>query len=108
MSIDAIDIDALSLDELEALNHRIVERLKFFDTVQAHRNMMAFNIGAKVSFDSTRHGRLFGTLVKFNRKTVTVLTEAGQQWKVSPHLLTEIKDATPKQRVVHTTDVEHE
>jgi hypothetical protein len=104
----SIDIDALSVEELEALNHRIVERLKFLDSVQAHRNMMAFNIGAKVSFESTRHGRLFGTLVKFNRKTVTVLTEAGQQWKVSPHLLTEIKDATPKQRFVHTSDLKRE
>lgn len=103
MSVD-IDIDALSIEELEALNHRIVERLKFLDSVQAHRNMMAFNIGAKVSFDSTRHGRLFGTLVKFNRKTVPVLTEAGQQWKVSPHLLTEIKDATPKQRTIYANN----
>jgi hypothetical protein len=107
MSID-IDIDVLSVDELEALNHRIVERLKFLDGVQAHYNMMAFNIGAKVTFDSTQHGRQFGTIAKFNRKTVTVLTEAGQQWKVSPHLLTEVKDATPKQRFVHASDVKGE
>lgn len=107
MSLD-IDIDTLSIEELEVLNHRIVERIKFLDGVQAHYDMMAFNIGAKVTFDSARHGRQFGTLVKFNRKTVTVLTEAGQQWKVPPQLLTEVKDATPKQRVVQTNDVDGE
>ncbi len=26
-------------------------------------------------------------LVKYNRKTVTVLTEDGRKWNVSPHLL---------------------
>ena len=71
-------------------------------------DVMAFNIDAKVSFESTRHGRLFGTLVKFNRKTVTMLTEAGQQWKVSPHLLTDIKDAALKQHSIHVRDIEGE
>ncbi len=102
MSLD-IDIDALSIDELEALNHRIVERIKFLDGVQAHYDMMAFNVGAKVTFDSARHGRQFGTIAKFNRKTVTVLTESGQQWKVPPHLLREIKDATPEQHFVRVS-----
>ena len=99
-----IDIDALSIEELEALNHRIVERIKFLDDVEAHYDMMTFNIGVNVTFDSTRHGRQFGTRVKFNRKTVSVLTADGQQWKVPPHHLTEVKDATPKRRVVQTND----
>lgn len=33
--------------------------------------MMTFNLGAGVSFDS-QHGRQFGIVVKYNRKTVTV------------------------------------
>ena len=44
-----IDIDQMTEEELVALNHRIVERLKFLDTVQAHRDMMAFNIGARAA-----------------------------------------------------------
>jgi hypothetical protein len=31
-------------------------------------------------------------LVKYNKKTVTVITESGHKWNVSPHLLTKIKD----------------
>ena len=53
--------------------------------------MMAFNLGARVSFE-TQDGREFGTLVKYNRKTVTVLTEDGRQWRVSLGLLSPVKD----------------
>lgn len=56
-SIGSDPIDHLTIAELEALNRRIVERLKFLDTVQAHRDMMALNLGAKVSFESSCYGR---------------------------------------------------
>ena len=93
---DEIDIDHLTIEQLEALNHRIVERLKFLDAVQAHRDMMALNIGATVSFDSPRHGRQVGTVVKFNRKTVTVISEDGlRRWNVPPQMLSPLKDVNP-------------
>lgn len=90
-----IDIDGLSLEELIQLNHRIVERIKMLRDMQAHVDMMAFNLGARVSFD-TQEGRVFGTLVKYNRKTVTVLTDDGRQWRVSPSLLSAVKDIDPQ------------
>ena len=99
-----IDIDKMTRDELVALNHRIVERLKFLDSLQAHRDMMAFNIGARVSFDSGRGERLLGTLLKFNRKTVTVVTDNGQKWNISPHLLSPVKDAKPTQSFVYANE----
>lgn len=104
MSAD-IDIDALGIEELEELNERIVARLKFLDTVRAQQTMMQLNLGAQVSFDSARHGRVFGTVIKFNQKTVVVLTEDRKQWRVPPHILSPIKDATPKQSVVPSSDV---
>lgn len=90
-----VDIDGLSLEELVQLNHRVVERIKMLRAMQAHVDMMAFNLGARVSFDS-QEGRLFGTLVKYNRKTVTVLTDDGRQWRVSPSLLSAVKDINPE------------
>ena len=93
----AIDIDQLTVEELVALNHRIVERLKFLESLQAHKDMMAFNLGARVSFESAEYGRQLATLVKFNRKTVTVMTDRGQRWNISPHLLSPVKEAKPKQ-----------
>ena len=86
-----IDIDGLSYEELVHLNRRIVERLKMLQAMQAHVDMMAFNLGARVSFDS-QDGRELGTLVKYNRKTVTVLGDDGRQWRVSPSLLSPVKD----------------
>lgn len=94
--IMTIDLEKMSTEELVALNHRIVERLKHLESVQTYKAMMDFNIGAQVSFES-RDGRELGTLVKFNRKTVTVITGGGTRWNISPHLLTLVKDVGPTQ-----------
>lgn len=88
-----IDIDQLSIEELMVLNHHVVERIKFLESMDAHISMMQFHPGARVSFDSPNNGRLSGTVMKFNRKTVTVVTDNGQRWNISPHLLSIIKDA---------------
>ena len=104
----SIDINKLTVEELEDLNHRIVKRLKYLDMVDAQQVMMALSIGTQVSFETQRHGRVFGTVIKLNRKTVSVLTDEGRQWNVSPHLLTPIKDATPKQRFVYANELTKE
>lgn len=87
-----INIDHLSVDELVALNHHIIERLKMLESLDTHKSMMQFHPGARVSFDSPHGERLSGTVMKFNRKTVTVVTDNGQRWNISPHLLSPIKD----------------
>jgi hypothetical protein len=87
-----IDIDSLSEEQLIELNSRIVERLKFLESMHAHHEMMQFNVGQKVSFQPSGRDRQLGTLVKYNKKTVTVITESGQKWNVSPHLLSPVKD----------------
>jgi len=86
-----IDIDKLTDKELIDLNHRIVERLKFLESMRAHAEMMEFSIGNRVSFSPPGRAQVVGILVKYNKKTVTVLTEDGQRWNVSPHLLCEVK-----------------
>ncbi len=98
----AIDIDQLTEEELIELNHRIVERLKFFESYHTHNEMMQFSPGEQVTFEPPGRGRQIGTLVKFNQKTVTVITESGHKWNVSPHLLNKLKKVEPrkgKQRV---------
>ncbi len=78
-----IDIDGLSFEELLDLNQRVV--------AQAHIEMMQFNLGQQVSFEP-QGGRMLATLVKYNRKTVTVVTDNGQRWNILPHLLSPVKD----------------
>jgi hypothetical protein len=38
---------------------------------------------------------LSGILIRYNRKTVTILTEGGEQWNVSPSLLRQVEDVSP-------------
>ena len=87
-----IDTDGLSFGELLELNQRVVTRLKMLESMQTHIEMMRFNPGQRVSF-AHQGGRILATLVKYNRKTVTVVTDNGQRWNISPHLLSAVKDA---------------
>ena len=85
------DIDGLSLEALYELNDQVVERIKILQAMQAHVDMMSFNLGARVSFD-TDQGRVVGTLIKRNRKTVNVAGDNGRQYRVNPGLLAAVKD----------------
>ena len=100
---ERIDIDRLSEAELVDLNRRIVERLRLLRQVQAHRQMLEFSVGDRVSFQPPGRERLFGVLTRYNRKSVTVITERGEQWNVAPALLSRVVDsgtidAQPPQR----------
>jgi hypothetical protein len=82
-----IDIDKLTEPELIDLNNRIVERLRFLNQMRAHGQMLQFKIGDRVSFKPEGHPVLFGMLTRYNRKSVTVITDSGQRWNVAPKLL---------------------
>lgn len=86
------DIDKLTYDELVELNNKVVERLKFLDSMHHHNEMMKFNIGEKVIFEPPARGKQVGTLVKYNKKSVTVITETGQKWTVAPELLSKVSE----------------
>jgi hypothetical protein len=82
-----IDIDKLTEAQLIDLSNRVVARLKFLHEMRAHARMLDFSIGESVSFQPEGHPVLTGIIVKYNRKTVTIVTTQGQQWNVSPALL---------------------
>lgn len=90
--VSRIDIDALSEAALIDLNHRIVERLRLLQQARAHSRMLEFSVGDRVSFHPEGHEPLLGVLVRYNRKTVTVITDEGQRWNVSPGALRKVKD----------------
>ena len=88
-----IDIDTLTERELIDLNNRIVERLKFLSHMRAHAEMLEFSVGDRVSFRSAGRGEVVGILTRYNRKTVTVITDDGQKWNVSPALISKVERA---------------
>jgi len=84
----SINIDELTEAELRDLNHRIAERLKVYRDLRAHVTMMNFRIGERVSFDCGDHrGLITGKLIKYNRKSVTVIADTGTHWTVAPAFL---------------------
>ena len=82
-----IDIDKMTEAELIDLNNRIVARLRFLSQMRAHAQMLDFKIGDRVSFQPEGHRDVVGMLTRYNRKTVTVVTDDGRRWNVSPTLL---------------------
>jgi hypothetical protein len=81
------NIDHLTEAELIDHNRRIVERLKFLSQMRSQARMLDFSVGDRVSFQPEGRPVLFGMLTRYNKKTVTVITEVGEHWTVSPHLL---------------------
>jgi hypothetical protein len=82
-----IDIDGLTEAELVDLNNRIVERLRFLHQARSHKRMLDFKIGDRVSFQPEGRAIVVGILTRYNKKTVTVITEAGERWNVAPNFL---------------------
>jgi hypothetical protein len=82
-----IDIDKLTEAELIDLNNRVVERLRFLNQLRAHGQMLQFKIGDRVSFQPEGRPTVVGMLTRYNRRTVTVITDSGQRWNVAPTLL---------------------
>lgn len=98
-----IDIDKLTENELIDLNNRVVARLRFLNQMRAHSQMLDFRIGDRVTFHPEGHPPLFGIVTRYNRKTVTVITDIGQHWNVAPGLLR--KAASPNRTDTGTARV---
>ena len=85
-----IDIDTLTEAELLELNHRIVARLRALRDMRAHVGMLEFHVGERVAFQPAGHRMLQGVLTRYNRKTVTVITDDHGQWNVAPSFLRKV------------------
>jgi hypothetical protein len=55
--------------------------------------MLDFRVGERVKFHPDGQPELVGILTRYNKRTVTVVTDAGQHWNVSPSLLTKVESA---------------
>lgn len=86
-----INIDELTEAELVDLNRRIVERLRFLHQMRAHVEMLEFKVGERVSFQPEGRPTVFGILTRYNKKTVTVISDDGHHWNVSPGFLRKVE-----------------
>jgi hypothetical protein len=49
--------------------------------------MLEFRIGGRVRFHPEGRPSVTGMVTRYNRKTVSIVTDDGQRWNVSPQLL---------------------
>ena len=73
--------------ELIDLNHRIVARLRFLRELAAHSTMLEFRIGERVTFHPDGRPSVTGMITRYNKKTVSIITDQGQRWNVAPQFL---------------------
>jgi len=70
-----------------------------FAQLRAHTSMLEFKVGERVSFEAEDGRRITGMLVRYNKKTVSLVTDEGHRWNVSPTLLkrvaTTVKSSSP-------------
>lgn len=92
-----IDINQFTEAELIELNQKIVERLRFFHQMRAHASMLQFSIGDRVTFDTDDGRTVTGTLIRYNKRSVSIIADDQHRWNVSPGYLrlAEPKDITP-------------
>jgi hypothetical protein len=82
-----INLDSLAEEQLVELNHKVVARLRFLREMRSHVQMLDFRIGERVRFQPSGRPEVVGILTRYNKKTVTVITDAGAHWNVAPGLL---------------------
>ena len=61
--------------------------------MRAHSAMLEFRIGDRVEFHPNGQAPVVGMLTRYNKKTVTVTTDAGQRWNVAPRFLRRVSEA---------------
>ena len=82
-----IRLDNLTESDLIDLNRKIIERLKFLRQSRAHEVMLEFRVGDRVTFNPEGRGAVTGMLTRYNKTTVTVITNDGHHWNVAPGFL---------------------
>lgn len=79
-------IKGLTEEELRVANRLIGERQRFFWQKRNVKALERFFLNDRVYFDH-KGQRICGTIVKINQRTVSIDTDDGVDWKVSPTLL---------------------
>lgn len=55
--------------------------------LRVHSQMLDFRMGDRVTFQPEGRSPLIGIITRYNKKTVTVITDGRQHWNVAPGLL---------------------
>jgi hypothetical protein len=82
----------MSEADLLYLNRMVVERLNLLAQAKSTLQLAQFAEGDRVSFTANDGTIKNGRVMRLNKKTISLLTDGGQPWKVSPALLRKSAD----------------
>jgi len=80
-------INFMDLEELINLYNYILKRIRFISETKVMEQVQDFELLDKLHFFDNNGIRIDGTVIKLNKKTVTIRTESGTEWRVSPNFL---------------------
>ena len=86
-------IQTLGDDELHELYHQLDDQLRIIHRAKELYAMKDFHILDQVSFHHDNH-IIQGVIVRINQRTISVQSNDGVRWKVSPRLLKKVKPET--------------
>lgn len=77
----------MSEEDLLYLNRMVVERLNLLAQAKSTVQLAQFAEGDRVSFTDNNGTLRHGRVIRLNKKTVSLVTDDGHHWKVSPGFL---------------------
>lgn len=78
-----MDIENLSLEELNDLHRKICNRIRELHKKSLFEKLQSFEVGDTVSFN--HEGKtITGTVTRVNQKSLSVKTKEGARWYVDP------------------------
>lgn len=80
----------MSEADLLYLNRMVVERLNLLAQAKSTMQLAQFTEGDRVSFTDNDGSAKTGTILRLNKKTVSLRTDDGHLWKVSPTFLRKV------------------
>lgn len=86
-----MNIEDLTIDQLLDLNEIICQRIDELRAKEAMEAIFRLRLGIQVSFEA-HEGKVFGRVIKINRKTVVVESEDRRQWKLPATMVVPVKD----------------
>ena len=85
-----ISIESMTKQELIDLYHKVGDRIRYLQQMEAQDKMNNFYFGDVVMFTARDGSVVRGKVKRFNQKSVSVECEHGTRWTVSPHLLKKV------------------
>lgn len=86
-----MNINDLTIDQLLDLNELICRRIDELREQETMEALCRLRLGAQVHFDAPE-GKVFGQVIKINRKTIIVQSKDRRQWKIPATLVTLVKE----------------